>query len=233
MARLSSLYRLQQSDEALQEAHARIEEIDEILRVDRTVQRAAEAVEAAQYRLVTARSTAGEAEKAVSFQTEKLERTQQALYGGSVQNPKELEELQMESESLKRHMGTLEDRLLEAMIVLEEVDAEYEKAKASLVKAQDEAALQNADLANERKSLVASIARLEVEREAALANVDEDGLGAYESVRSKVGRLPLAVVDDGACGVCGLSVSASKLQAVRTGEEISNCRQCGRILYAG
>lgn len=233
MARLSNLYRLQQADEALLEDRARIEEIEEILSGDETVQRAAESLEAAQERLVSARSSAGEADKSVTFQTEKLDKTEKALYGGSVQNPKELEELQMESDSLKRHMVTLEDRLLEAMIQLERAETEYEDAKSDLVEAQAETEARNDDLGKEKGELIAHIERVEAEREAALANVDPESLATYHNVRSKAGRFPVAVVEGGACGVCGLAISASKLQTVRAGDEIARCRQCGRILYAG
>ncbi|NIM05125.1 MAG: hypothetical protein GTN65_05800, partial [Armatimonadetes bacterium] len=80
----------------------------------------------------TAVNAARRAKHEVEDQRLKIQKTDEALYGGSVANPKELEDLQMESEALKRYLETLEDRYLEAMLEQDEADESVNKSAASL-----------------------------------------------------------------------------------------------------
>jgi predicted nucleic acid-binding Zn-ribbon protein len=233
MARVTNLYRLQQVDEALIDHRQRLAEIDRILAENERVQQAEQQLTEAQSAFITAKSQTGEAEQAVASQRDKLKHTEDSLYGGSVTNPKELEELQMESEALKRYLATLEDRLLEAMVELEEVEETYQVAKEDLERIQAEVAANHEDLNQERQQILREIERLETEREAAASNVNEADRELYQKTREKTGRKPIAVMQDGSCGVCGMAIPGSNQQSVRGGEETVRCPQCGRLLYAG
>jgi len=171
MSRTSSLYALQRIDLRLHEIDARQEEISSILAQSERVSRAQADVEQAQSELVGTRAETHAAEQEVESQKAKIDRNQKSLYGGSVQNPKELEDLQLESQSLLRHLATLEDQLLEWMLQLEEAEGRYDGAKAELEAALAETAAQHKDLLDERQKLGAEIERLTTEREAALASV--------------------------------------------------------------
>ncbi len=233
MARMTNLYRLQQVEEALQRGRNRLHEIDRILAEDERVARAEKQFEQARDEFVRAKSQTGEAEQAVSAQRNKIKDTEQSLYGGGVTNPKELQDLQLESESLKRYLTTLEDRLLEAMMELEVAEETYEVAKRNLEQVRTEVAANHEDLTEERAALERDMERLEIEREAALANVQEEDVATYETIKERVGGFPIAVAKDGTCGVCGMTIPGSKAQRVRGGDEIIRCESCGRILYPG
>lgn len=233
MARLSNLYRLSQTDEELRQRRERLKEIDRILAQDQRVLEAEQDLEQAKTEYVSVKSQTGEAESAVAAQQAKIEKTDGSLYGGSVTNPKELEELQMEAESLRRYMGTLEDRLLEAMVELEEAETTFQAAQDNLERTRSEVASEHEELSNERSQLAKEIDRLQTEREAAVVNVADGEMKAYQEVLSKAGRQAVAVLESGSCGVCGMAIPASKQQAVRGGDELIRCGQCGRILYGG
>jgi predicted nucleic acid-binding Zn-ribbon protein len=233
MARSTNLYRLQEIDEALRERQERLDEITQMLSEDERIGVAEGQLELAQADFVSARSRNGEAEQAVATQRAKMEKTDRALYGGGVKDPKQLQELQMEATSLKRYMSTLEDRLLDAMVELEQADEAYQQAKAGLEAVQDEVADQHGELREERQRLLAEFERLETEREAAVANVQGEDLEIYRDVLAKVGRRPLALLENGNCSVCGMSIPAGKLQKARSTDELVRCGGCGRILYAG
>jgi hypothetical protein len=233
MSRTSSLYALQRIDLRLHEIDARQEEISSILAQSERVSRAQADVEQAQSELVGTRAETHAAEQEVESQKAKIDRNQKSLYGGSVQNPKELEDLQLESQSLLRHLATLEDQLLEWMLQLEEAEGRYDGAKAELEAALAETAAQHKDLLDERQKLGAEIERLTTEREAALASVGSDELALYEKIKQNVGPMAMALVDDGVCSACGLALPGSEQQKVRSGGDLILCRQCGRILYAG
>lgn len=233
MARSTNLYRLQEIDEALRDRRQRLDEIERILSENKEVARAQKKVDKAQAAFVKAKSLTGEAEQAVAAQRAKMEKTDHALYSGTVTDPKQLEELQMEAASLKKYMGTLEDRLLEAMVQLEESEEAYQAAKEGLAAIQSEVAKQQGELSDERKQLQVEVARLETEREAAVSNVREEDLEIYQQVLARVGRLPLSILENGNCSVCGMAIPGGKLQKARNTDELVRCGQCGRILYAG
>ena len=233
MSRASSLYRLQQLDIELMNSHERIEEIEQILEDDIEVKRLRVVLEKSEVQLKTAQTGHTSARHDVDVHRAKIERTEKTLYGGIVQNPKELQERQQEADSLRRYLVTLEDRLLEAMIHLDEMQEERNTADEALTRALDNQALQHKDLNLELESLLAKIERLNAEREAALASVVQDDQALYEALRKRLGGRAIVLVHEGSCSACGLVLAHSVQQSIRSGSELIRCGQCGRILYAG
>lgn len=233
MSRISSLYRLQDIDTTLEVSRARIREIEDILENDTAVREAKQSLEKAEGVLAEARTARNQAEHAVENQREKIAQTEHKLYSGSVSNPKELEELQMESESLKRYLGTLEDRLLEAMLNYEDLEGKHDRRQGEYELVTAQRGMENKNLQQELEELSATIAKLTGEREAAQANVDENDLRRYEKARQKTGGSVVVLIQDASCTACGLAVPRSVLQSISQGSELVTCDQCGRILYAG
>jgi predicted nucleic acid-binding Zn-ribbon protein len=233
MARATNLYRLQEVDEALRDRRQRLDEIERILSEDEAVTEAERQVEAAQSAFVKAKSINGDAEQVVAAQRAKMDKTDHALYSGTVTEPKQLEELQMEAASLKKYMATLEDRLLEAMVELEGAEETFESAKKALNAVRAEVVERHGELNQERTQLQTEVERLETEREATVSNVREEDLETYQRIQARVGRLPLSLVENGSCSVCGIAIPGGRLQKARNSDELVRCGQCGRILYAG
>ncbi len=130
-------------------------------------------------------------------------------------------------------MSSLEDRLLEAMVALEDVEARARQAADQLSQAEAALVTEQASLAGEGSQLQARLGTLETEQEAALAGVAEKDLALYARLRDSMGGMALATLQDGSCGACGVGISAGERQTVRNSAEIFRCPQCGRILYAG
>ena len=233
MSRVSSLYRLQELDLQISRSHERIAEIDVLLADDEEVTTAREDFESKEEQLAEARTANSSAEHAVAAQRAKIENTQKTLYGGSVTNPKELEDLQLESESLKRYLDTLEDRLLEKMVDLEEAELKHAQTSQKLTELVARKSGENELLTADRLDLLATIERTETEREAALSNISADDLKTYEKFRRRFDGVALALLASGNCGVCGVDLARSKEQEIRAGNTLVYCDQCGRILYAG
>ncbi len=233
MSRASSLHRLQTLDLQIDRRQARLKVIGEILGDSAAVSAARQTLSDAEANLRTARSASQRAEEEVASNRVKLEEAEKRLYGGSVHNPKELQDLQAEVESLTRFRATLEDRLLEAMVAAEAAEADQRSAEAALSQAAGQTADRDTALAAERDQLSAEVERLTAEREAALANVTQGDLALYTQVRDNRGGLAVALVQDDTCGACGLTVAHSLRQEIRQGDNLVRCIQCGRILYAG
>ena len=233
MSRVSSLFRLQELDLQISRSHERIAEIDVLLADDEEVTMAREDFEIKEGQLAEAKSANSSAEHEVESQRTKIENTQKALYGGSVTNPKELEDLQLESESLKRYLNTLEDRLLEEMVALEEAELKHAQASQKLTELVARKSGENELMTADRLDLLSTIERTTTEREAALSNISADDLKTYEKFRRRFDGIALALLASGNCGVCGVDLARSKEQEIRGGNTLVYCDQCGRILYAG
>ncbi len=233
MGRASSLHRLQSLDLQIDHKRARLRAISEILGDSAEVNRSRQALSDADAGLRAARMASRLAEEELAANKAKLEEAEKRLYGGSVHNPKELQDLQAEVESLSRFRSTLEDRLLEAMVDLETAESEQGSAQAALSQASGVTADRDKALVQEQAQLTAELERLRAEREAALENVTQGDLALYTQVRDNRGGLAVALVQDDTCGACGLTVAHSLRQEIRQGDNLVRCIQCGRILYAG
>ncbi len=233
MSRVSSLFRLQELDLLISRSHERIAEIDVLLASDEEVTTTRTDCECKEEQLAEARLENSKADHEVESQRAKIDNTQKALYGGSVTNPKELEDLQLESESLKRYLDTLEDRLLEKMVALEEAELKHAQASQKLTELIARKSGENELMTADRLDLLSTIERTKTEREAALSNISAEDLKTYEKFRRRFDGIALALLISGNCGVCGVDLARSKEQDIRGGNTLVYCDQCGRILYAG
>ncbi len=233
MSRISTLYRLQELDTEIDNNHARIKEINATLADNSELAAMREALEGAEIVLKKARTANSTANHTVLSQREKIEQNNKKLYGGAVTNPKELEELQLESESLKKYLATLEDRYLETMLELDEAEESHIAARDTFDLLEARTLSENADLDEERGTLTTDIESREQEREAALVDIEPEDVELYDRLRSRLNGIAVTTLSDDSCSVCGLDQARSKLQEIRTGNVIIQCAQCTRILYSG
>lgn len=227
------LYRLQQIDTQLDQAEARLAQINRLLAGDEAVRQAKSLAEEKSQVLEKARKKLKEAEFAVHEQTVKIEQSESSLYAGKVRSPKELQDMQKEIASLKKYQGQLEDRQLEHMMAVEDAEREEQAALANLTKEQARFAEQAAGWMGQREQFVKTRDRLQAERGAALSLVTPDSLQTYNRIRKRKNGIAISFVQDGSCSICGASVRPSEVQEARTSEDFYYCSSCGRILYAG
>lgn len=233
VSRASALYRLQQVDLAIDRARGRLKAVEAELAEDRAVQQARGAYEEAERTRKEAAASALRAEAVVEAQRLKIEETDRKLYGGTIHNPKELQELQEDVESLRRHLASLEDQLLEGMGQQEEAEKRADSRLAALELAEADRTGRSAALIDERDRLTAEIERSLIEREAAAAGVNEADVRLYARLRESLGGRAVAELLESSCSACGLTLGSSADQEARSGAQLVRCKQCGRILYAG
>ncbi|MEJ5226091.1 MAG: hypothetical protein WHV44_16645, partial [Anaerolineales bacterium] len=152
-----------------------------------------------------------------------------SLFSGRVQNPKELQDLQNDVVSLKRHLAALEDRELEAMIAQEEAQQAYQTAESALHAAEARVLSQNATLSGERESLLQQLARLDTERHAVHATLPAADLEHYERLRQQRHGVAVTTMSEGACDSCGAPLPPGLSQQAKT--QLTHCPGCGRILF--
>jgi predicted nucleic acid-binding Zn-ribbon protein len=229
MGQVQSLYRLQQTDTEIQQKKQRL---GQVIRA----QKETEALLAARRR---AQKASVELQRWQTRQTDltleleglnqKAQRSEKRLYSGNVKNPKELSDLQQEIDSLGRRRATLEDKLLEAMIMIEEAEAEKEAADEALADIESEWEQSQARLKQEQDELATRLNELSELRQQQLPSVPAGALAEYEAIKQERSGLAVVRLKRNICQGCQLTVSAQKVKEAQEGELVY-CGSCGRIL---
>ena len=226
------LYRLQQVDRQIDHARAQLDEIRQTLENDAELREALSLVETSQTQDHRVQNEMRNAEAEVESQKNKIEQVEASLYGGSVKNPKELQDLQKDVASLKKHLATLEELQLDAMLKAETAESELRIAKKALEEIQARLGSEHGKLVEEQATLTKQLERLAEEREAALAPIESNLLEIYEGLRQQKRGVAVAEINDNACASCGTTLNASIQQNARSQNQLVNCSSCGRILFA-
>ncbi len=168
-------------------------------------------------------------EIAVNDQQARIKAQENQLYKGKSKDPREQVALQKNVESLKKHLGALEDAVLEAMEEVESWQARLEQAEAGQAAAEASWQQTQAGLQSERQALLDRARQTKAQREAAAAHLDAALLQRYEGLRQKKAGVAVAHLQGGNCGSCGASVPTAVRQQAH-GDGLITCQICGRLL---
>jgi predicted nucleic acid-binding Zn-ribbon protein len=232
MSAALGLYRLQQVDSQIDHIQSRLKAIRQMLENDTELRTANDQSGAAENQLREAERLLKQSEQDVEKQRIKLQQTEASLYGGAVQNPKELQDLQKDVVSLKRHLEALEERELEAMVVVESAEKNLQIAKTNLAQITASRGDQFRDLTAETESLNKELERFSSERSAVITDLATQAIHEYEQLRKQRRGIAVTIVSDSACAACGTTLTASQQQSARSTSQLFHCPSCGRILYA-
>jgi hypothetical protein len=232
MSAALGLYRLQQVDSHISQIEARQKWILDTLQNDASLRAATQAFTAADAKHKDRARAVKQSEAEVEKQRLKIEQTEASLYSGNIHNPKELQDLQKDIVSLKKHLVTLEERELEAMLNAENAEQEMRSAKAELDQIQINLTNQNRNLASETESLDRELERLEIERKAVISDLASTLVATYDQLRKERRGVAVAAINDSACAACGTNLTPAQQQSARATTQLFNCPSCGRILYA-
>ena len=224
------LYRLQQVDSQIDRVNKRLDEIQRIIEDNRELKLAKIKVEKALAAEQETAKTLKKAENEVKAQHVQIEQTEATLYSGTVKNPKDIQDLQNKAESLKRHLNTLQDNQLEAMLAHEETAEELDMAESALKKLRAELVQQHSELGGEQTVLEKDKERFLKEKDIALTDVPADALKTYTTLRKQKGGVAVAAVSDNGCAACGSVLTTAQQQKARS--SLSYCPTCKRIVYA-
>jgi len=233
MNRSQTLFLLQQLDTGLDNAQYRIQEINNLLQ-NRSALDEAIIIRQEMESLHAENSKSLKiAEGEVSLQNAKLEQNQQKLYSGIVTNPKELEDLQMESNSLTKYLHVLEERQLEAMIVSDQSRSDFEAASVRLDEITRNMENEHSELNQEKSILEAEITALAGKKKRYLEKEDLPDLSIYQSLRESSGGIAVTLMIDSSCSSCGASIPSAIEQAAKAPGKLAFCPTCKRILHPG
>ena len=162
----------------------------------------------------------------------KIGEVEKRLYSGAVTVPRELQAMEADVASLKRHRSEIEDRVLEAMQDREPLDGEFSNLSEQSSGLEAEAEQLRGTIATETKEIDAELATELEARAAAAAAIPDDLMSQYERLRATQGGVGAARLVNGRCSGCHLTLPATELDRLKhqNADTLVLCDQCGRIL---
>lgn len=162
----------------------------------------------------------------------KLKQEEAKLYGGSVANSRELEQLQLKVLEYTNSKSQLEEdtyHLLEEEEKLTNLKERIEKAEQS---SNQQLAIIETELKQKTCELNLELSELDSELEELIPKVSGEWLERLKKIAGAHNGIGIAQIKSGCCGACHVSLSESLLQKAKRGEDqILLCENCGRIIF--
>ena len=159
-------------------------------------------------------------------------RDQDRMDQGLISNPKDLERMQHELDSLNRRISTLEDEELEVMEELEEAQVRLTELQRQLADADERLTALTAERDRRTAEIDAELTKLSAERGPAVVDVPADLLGLYDRLRESKNGVGAAELRARQCNGCQLGLDASELSQIKSSpaDQVIRCEECQRIL---
>ncbi len=154
-----------------------------------------------------------------------------ALLAGGTVDPKQLNDLQHELDTLLRRQSSLEDSELEAMERREELTADQERELAGLEELQGALADAQRACDDARGELTQLIEKSVARRAELIAGIAEGLVTLYERQRTRAG-VGAGQLQGRRCGACRIEIDKGELARIAAApdDEVLRCPECSAIL---
>ncbi len=154
------------------------------------------------------------------------------LDSGEISDPKQLQNLQHELQSLARRQSELEDVELEIMERVEGAQAAVRHLQAASAEAQAQVAALTTVVDAEVAALESERHSTQADRGDICASIPADLLALYDKIRSDAGSIGAAKLYRGRCEGCRLELPPNEIQMIRQAavDEVIRCEECRCIL---
>lgn len=227
------LYQLQKIDSQINAALSRINEITQQLKNNTTLSEAKKELDNQTELFNITKTELKIIEDEVELKKIKIQECESKLYSGSIQNPKELQDLQNEHNLLQKLIIELEEELLDKMILHEEAQKSLNVIKERYQKVETNVLTAQSLLVSERDNLNNQITKANQERNAQVNQIDAALIEQYEKLRNEKKGVAVTHLVDGACSECGKILTPAQRQATKSSGDIFYCPNCHRIIYGG
>ena len=230
MKRIKLFTALQETDSALDADRKQFADNKVAMQPSAALQALAKQVKTITGQVAHWRKERGQRDAEVAKLTAKIAGLEKKLYGGHIKDAREQVAMQQNIESLKRHLGTLEEAALEAMLELEDAENRLKETQGQF--SEQKAAWQalKAKLEKEQEALVIHAKKLKAKRAQVIAAMSDADVTRYEALRKKMGGLAVVKLQGRSCGGCGASLPTFLVQKVHE-DQMATCPICGRLLH--
>jgi hypothetical protein len=159
----------------------------------------------------------------------RLHTRERELMSGRIRNPTELMQMSDEVAHMKAAFAEEEEAELALMEEAETADARLRVAETELEAARREAAANEPSLRSELEDAHAELVDVTAEKNTVWEQVPSRDQAVFQRIRV---RPAIAEVTGTQCAACHVAVTSSGMQALRKGDVLVQCDNCGRILVA-
>lgn len=227
------LYQLQLLDVEMDKHHHRLAEIQKNMNSNAEINSINQLITKIENELRllnnSLRKISGEADSVQS----KISHSEKSLYDGSVKNPKELQDINAEIESLKKRLSTLDEEQFELLIQIEQIENDLSTKINNRNDLEEEKSKQNEAFLKEIELIQKDINRLEVEKKPVLNQIEDFYLQTYTGLRKSKNKIAVSLISDNACSMCGNSLPPMEIQKAKSSMDDVFCSVCKRFLVSG
>ena len=231
MTVVQQLFDLLGIDTELDQHKQSIASIDQTLADNRLLINSQKAVEETQAALRKQEAEHKDIELAVESMQVKGKQIEDTLYGGTVRNPRELQDFQTELNLLREQQKRQEESLLRLLEAIEGTEKELENQQATLSQVQTAREHEHEQLLKEKSQLQERSSVLEEKRQSLSSLVSPEHLKLYDFLRTARQGQAVAKVERGMCHGCRISLPTRIVQQARMSQKPMQCPNCSRILY--
>jgi predicted nucleic acid-binding Zn-ribbon protein len=163
---------------------------------------------------------------------EKAVEVEAKMYSGEISSPRELQAMQSDVESLRRHQRGVENRELELMEAREPLDATLSELDEHRLVLEGELERIRRTLAEAEAVILAEMQDERAARDAIAAGIEERLVKEYERCRALAHGVGVARLVGTTCQGCHLSIPAIEAEQIKktAGNPLAYCDNCGAIL---
>jgi predicted nucleic acid-binding Zn-ribbon protein len=227
------LFQLQKIDQRLDQVGTRVKQINDLVSKNQALEELDRKVKQAEADTAKMNQEIADLAAAARAKTIKIEQSESSLYKGTIQNPKELGDLQKEIASLKSSLKVLEDEQFKKLLESDSLDENLKTLKNEHKLVFDGWQESNQTLLVELDALNKEKEKLLVEHKAVVGQIPADQLLLYENLRNSKNRIAVTTIEDESCTICGSEISAANIQKAKSASGLITCPSCGRIIYSG
>ena len=204
-----------------------LDRVESLLTSDPDVVAAEEALASAQAERQAIQLRLRESDRERESHRTRLRSREKELMSGRIRSPSELMQMSEEVKHMKASFAEEEEAELRLMEEGEAAEDAARKAAASLEEARKRSAEAAPTLRRDLESWQSELETVKADSAAIWSQVPLPAQNAYLRVRVYP---QVAEVDRNQCLACHVTVTSSGMQALRKGDEIVQCENCGRIL---
>lgn len=187
-------------------------------------------VESISQELNVARSEQQDMELESRSLTDRIRESEQNLMSGEMRNPKELEAMQQNIDSMKNHRTDLENRSVDRLLAVDSLQGTLQEKESTLAELEKKWAENRTAIETEMDQRKKEYIYLKKARRFVSETLTSDNLELYEHLRRRKNGVAVAQLEGEVCGACHTEVAIGILNNVRYKDELLNCPSCGRIL---
>ena len=168
----------------------------------------------------------------VDLVRERSRKDRELLDSGSINDPKQLQSLESELESLAKRQLDLEDIELEVMERLEGAQAAVTHLESESASAQSEVQRLTAEVGDQEAEIAAERTSVEADRGALVGGISAELLALYDKIRADHAGRGAARLHRGRCDGCRIDLPPTEIASLKAAaeDEVLRCEECRCIL---